>query len=545
MRYTTSKWMKAAGLAVFALSFAACADDDIDNTASRNLSVIEITPSTDYIKLDESKPDEVALTLEWTAAHDYGYDYITTYEYEMELSGSKADEIHEYEDDAVFRRSYTNAELQDILVNQFGQTTSTLGTMLFTVTASFEGPRLVVPDIATARVKVKTYGPKQFLADELWMAGTAVGDSKVALECSAEDTLVYTATAALAEGTINFPLTNFDEQNAIGPSEPDMAITEDDMDAAVSDEAEANYWTVPVADTYKITVNLRTHKVRIISASSLVAVDNIYMAGTAVGSETVAVSQCLENSSLYAWKGELEAGTVYFPFELEGSADMAIVAKSGTTINDGQGMTFTTTDISAASAKAWKITEKGTYRIVVDMDSKSVTIYSAATDLKNTSVSYNNTVDKINPYTQEVTELWMWGGFNASAHDSDKKAGFQEKYKLTQSLANPNVFVYYGDVLPRESVVDGNNQSGDNKGKAIQAYVKFLVSSIENNVYAYGSSASAKRNSFSGYVSPALGEKSKLVGGQSDNRYAFFIIPEGCNYVCVDIENMTVVFDVK
>ncbi len=532
-------------VAAIALSLAACGDDDIDNAASRNLSVIQITPSADYIKLDETKPDEVALTLEWSPAHNYGNEYITTYEYEMQLDGSAADKLHEYEDDAVFRRSYTNKELQDMLVDKFGQTTSTLGTMIFTVTASFNGPRLVVPDIATANVKIKTYGAKQFLADQMWMSGTAVGEEKIEMERSDKDADVFMATAKLMPGTINFPLVNFDENNAIGPVEPDTEVAEGDMEAAVADETEANYWVIPEEDTYKITVNLRTQTVRIVSATSLVSVDKLFMAGSAVGSENIEMTTCLEQEGLYAWKGELKAGTLYMPFELEGNADMALVSNGSQDITDGISMIFGQVATSAAGNKAWRISEAGTYRVVADIENKSVTIYSAATDLKNTSVSYNNTVDKINPYTQEVTELWMWGGFNAAAHDSDLKAGFQAKYKLTQSLANPNVFVYMGDVLPRETVKDDNNKKGDNVGKAIQGYVKFLVSSIENNVYAYGSTADAKRNDHSGYVSPALGETSTVVGGQGDNRYAFFIIPEGCNYVCVDIAKKTVVFDKK
>lgn len=544
MKYNINKWFRMLPVAAIALSLAACGDDDIDNTASRNLSVIQITPSADYIKLDETKPDEVALTLEWSPAHNYGNEYITTYEYEMQLDGSAADKLHEYEDDAIFRRSYTNKELQDMLVNQFGQTTSTLGTMIFTVTASFNGPRLVVPDIATASVKIKTYGEKQFLADQMWMAGTAVGDEKIALERSETDKNIFTATAKLSAGTINFPLVNFDENNAIGPNEPDMPIAETEMAAAVTDEADANYWVISEEDTYKITVDLSKKTVRIVSATSLVAVDKLYMAGTAVG-ETIEMTPCYEKDGLYAWKGNLKAGTVYMPFEQEGEVEMAIVSKTSQDITDGEGMIFNQMAAASANSKGWKIPADGTYRVVVDIEDKMVTIYSAATDMKNTSVSYNNTVDKINPYTQEVTELWMWGGYNASAHDSDLKAGFQSKYKLIQSLANPNVFVYKGDVLPRESVIDGNNQSGDNKGKPIQGYVKFLVSSIENNVYAYGSTADAKRNHHSGYISPTLGEKSGLVGGQGDNRYAFFIIPEGCNYVCVNIETMTVVFDKK
>lgn len=64
-----------------------------------------------------------------------------------------------------------------------------------------------------------------------------------------------------------------------------------------------------------------------------------------------------------------------------------------------------------------------------------------------------------------------------------------------------------------------------------------------NNVYAYGSTADAKRNSKTGAVECTLGEKSTAVAGQSDNRYALFLIPEGANYVEVDIQNLTVLFD--
>lgn len=85
-------------------------------------------------------------------------------------SGSKADAIKEYEDGGMFIRNYTNKELQDLLIDKFDQLTSTKGVMKFTVTASTEGPRLIVPDIATVSVTVKTYGAKQFMADKVFLA---------------------------------------------------------------------------------------------------------------------------------------------------------------------------------------------------------------------------------------------------------------------------------------------------------------------------------------------------------------------------------------
>ena len=61
---------------------ATSCEEEIDNTASRNQSEIELTPSGEYIKLDESKPNETAFTLKWSTAHNFGEDYITTYKYE-------------------------------------------------------------------------------------------------------------------------------------------------------------------------------------------------------------------------------------------------------------------------------------------------------------------------------------------------------------------------------------------------------------------------------------------------------------------------------
>lgn len=540
------------GLSLLSLMFVgfgmSSCKDDIDNLASKNMSEIQISPSTDYIKLDEANPDATALTIDWTSAHDFGYDFITTYKYEIQCIGSTVENIEEYEDDGVFHRSYTNKELQEMLVDRFGMLTSTLNEVIVTVTASFEGNKLIVPDIATAHIKIKTYGEKQFAADKMYLSGSAVGDDDVEMKVSDSDNMIYTYTGKLSAGTVNFPVVNFDEMNAIGPDASDVAISENDMEAVVTDRNEANFWVIPEEDTYKVTVNLRNHTVRIISAGSLIALDALYLAGSAVPEGNVEVAQTLENENVYAWKGELKAGSLYLPILIDEATDMSIAPKTGGVVgmDDGNGMLFTQVSTGTASGgRYWSIPANGTYRVVVDLDSKTLTIYSEATDKSNMTVSYNNTVAGINPFSQEVTELWMWGGYNSSAHDADLKAGFQSKYKLVQSLANPYVFVYKGDKLPRESVVDGNNQTGDNKGKAIQGYVKFLVSSIENNVYAYGSTASAVRNSYSGYISPTLGQTETIVGGQSNNRYAYFIIPEGCNYVCVDIEKMTVVFDQK
>ncbi len=524
----------------FLLLMAAGCSDTIDNFFSHNNSEIQISESGDYVKLDENTPNETALTLDWNAAHDYGNEYITTYKYEMQVDRSSANIISKYEDDGRFHREYTHAELQDLLVNHFGLATSTIGNVIFTVTASFLGPTLRVPDIATKTIKIKTYGPKQFRADHLYMAGSAVPGNKVELQRTETDSLIYTYTGRLLAGQINFPLINFDENNAIGPASADSPVTLSDMPAIVTDESVANYWTLTEEDTYRITVNLKNHTVKILATGAVVEVNQMYLAGSAVGSDQIQINQTLENNNLYAWKGTLNKGELYLPLTFNDEQEMSIVPYSASNhdINDGQSQTFTQVPTANTSTRYWSIPEEGEYRFVVNTEDKSMHIYSATTDMKSAEVQWNNTTLHINPYTTKVDTLWMYGTFNGFDHDTGLFVGYQKKYTLKQSLANPNIFVYSGEALPRSS-------QKDERGNTIQASIKFTVDYHNNNVYAYGSTADAKRNDHNGYITVSDNTPQRLVAGQGDNRYAYFILPEGCNYIVVDIKNLTVIFDKK
>lgn len=522
--------------------FAGCAADDIDNAYSRNKSVIQLATSAEYVVLDENRPDDIALTLEWNAAHEYGNEYITYYQYQMDAVGSKASALKEYDDDGTFRRQYTNRELHELLTGHFGCLTSTVNTLNLTVTASFEGPRVVIPDIATASVRVKTYGEKQYLADNFYIGGSAAGDQPIELLPTSETSKTYTWNGALNAGKINFPVKYGDENNVFSPEKPDTPITSEEMPAIMTDALKANYWVIPEEGNYRITANLEARTVKIVPAGSIIEIDKLYMSGAAVGAEDVEIERTLENDLLYAWRGELKAGKLYMPLLFAEAKAISFVPKdkSNHDIHDGKAHEFDQVSTESGTASAyWTIPADGIYRIVVDLDQRNVTFYSEATDLKNKVVSYNNTVAGINPFTQEVTELWMWGGFNASAHDDGMKAGFQTKYRMKQSLANPNVFVYHGDPLPRSTSTDDWS-----KATATGA-LNFLVSNIENNVYAFGSTIEAERNKKRGYLEVKNGETLKLVAGQSHNRYAFFCVPENCTYVMVDIEKLTVYFGNK
>lgn len=294
------------------------------------------------------------------------------------------------------------------------------------------------------------------------------------------------------------------------------------------------------------TSTMTTDKPFTISRSKAKPVGELYdgvwqvrLEGSAVPEgQTLKLSQTLENENLFACLETLKTGKL----NLKVLYENVYIATEGGAYTDGGETAYTTAD----EACDFDIAAEGLYRIVLNKQTGKLIIYSPETNPKNASVTYNNTVDKLNPYTQEVTSLWMYGTFNGSVQDGSNcpleksSCQFECKYRLIQSLANPYLFVYYneGKALPRYEKVF---QSWDNV--KYKGGVNFYVSNIQNNVYAYGSTAEAKRNSKTGAVECSLGESSKAVAGQSDNRYALFLIPEGANYVEVDVQNLTVLFD--
>ena len=113
---------------------------------------------------------------------------------------------------------------------------------------------------------------------------------------------------------------------------------------------------------------------------------------------------------------------------------------------------------------------------------------------------------------------------------------------MTPSLANPYLFIYKGEKLPRQNSVkdkDGNSHPGG---------LNFKIGVESAGCYAFGSTADAIRGEYDGCIDLTdadLGKKQPLVEGQNNSRYAFFSIPTSVNYVELDIENLTVIFDAK
>lgn len=502
----------AAFAAISGLFMTGCTEE-VDNEYSRFPSVIKITASAEEIVLNEDTPDDVALTLSWSEAADHGSDYMTTYVYEYDLEQNSAPHSEEVFEGEEFVRTYTHADLQEMLVDDYAYTTSTWGTMVFSITANFEGTAgaaVVLPDQDEVTVRIKTYGDKQFAADQVFLGGTAIGSENIGLTPSETNPDLYVYNGNLAAGGFNFPVVYGDENNVIIPAGSQNVTVEsgETYDAVVVGSDETAYsWNITEADSYRVSLNFSNHTVSVIKTSEIMEVDKIFMSGSAAGAAEIEVTQTLENESLYAWRGTLSAGTLSFPIEFGGERNLTMVPNSNDHgFNDGQANPFTTVNSSAAGSRYWEIPEEGTYRIVIDTDARTVTIYSAATDLKPMTVSFKRTqAPAEDPCTVQVETLYIFG-------DDVYYTGSQPKgdpYILTQSLANPRLFVYKGEALKKDNI-------------------KFCVTDHWNNEYAFGSGPDRDKD-----LAVTAGQTvSPIYGGQGNNRYAMFSLPDGViNYI--------------
>lgn len=444
-------------------------------------------------------------------------------------------------------KSYTHKELQQLLTDKWELTPGTTTTLSARIIGSLEGPKFVKPEISTVSVKIQTYIEKEFKADKLYISGTAVDGEDIEIRPMASNPLRYVGIVSLKAGNINFPIVYEDENkvNVISPVVAEQTIQGGkELEAAVKSAEKAGVWVIPESDTYRVLVDFEHHTVSIGLASDYITADKIFVSGTCV-SEKQEMTRTIENENQYAFHAELKNGKVYFPILFDSEESMAIAPETGGDFTDGQEMSFTIkTPEEAALHSSWNINKTGIHRVVINIETKKITIYSPDTDPQPREIkwSYNN-----NDVTTVVERVYIWGPYDGWKTENPKPStpwdtGFNLAHSMTPSLANPYLFIYKGEKLPRQNSVkdkDGNSHPGG---------LVFKIGVQSAGCYAFGSTAEALRGSYDGCLDLTeadLGKQQTVVEGQEHNRYAFFSIPTSVNYVELDIQNLTVIFDAK
>lgn len=433
-------------------------ENDVNPLDNRSDLVIEAS-ATD-IKLNEDTPNDIALTLNWTKADPISSEYSLSYIYKVDLASNDFSDntlIKEFVD-GESSKSYTHKELQQLLTDKWELTPGTTTTLSARIIGSLEGPKFVKPEISTVSVKIQTYIEKEFKADKLYISGTAVDGEDIEIRPMVSNPLRYVGIVSLKAGNINFPIVYEDENkvNVISPVVAEQTIQGGkELEAVVKSAEKAGVWVIPESDTYRVLVDFEHHTVSIGLASDYIAADKIFVSGTCV-SEKQEMTQTIENENQYAFHAELQSGNVYFPILFDGEESMAIAPETGGDFTDGQEMSFTIkTPEEAALHSSWNIKNQGVYRVVINIETKKITIYSPDTDPQPREItwSYNN-----NDVTTVVERVYIWGPYDGWKTENPKPStpwdtGFNLAHSMTPSLANPYLFIYKGEKLPRQNSI--------------------------------------------------------------------------------------------
>lgn len=401
-------------LPVAVICLSACSDNDKSSGGLWNNPAderMELTASAQDLELDGDKPDEVVLTFNWTPAREMPEDYIISYVTKMDLEGNDFNSaVRSDENEGVFSKSYTTAELQNLLVEKWGQSSTKAATVQFRTIAKWDGgSRFAMPEVRTVSVNIRPYKPIVFDADKVYLDGTAMTGGKVTM------------------------------------------------------------------------------------------------------------SKTVEDEHQYAFYGSLRKGTLEIPVEFEGETNYICSESKDGILKDGIAENI----VMRKEAIAWNIPKEGEYRIVVNLEKKTVTINSPDKPLTPVSVKWTGSVGEYKDKVVEttVTKLYAYGGIN---NWSNTCTTF-----LMPSVADPLVFTY--------------------KGTALKAgTIKFLVYSVGdgNTTRAYAYSCPLKEDGTSQEMKVNLGAVMSLSGGDSSaQRNSYFKIDSGVNFIVVNLRTMEARFE--
>lgn len=204
-------------LALAAVGLSGCKDGlgKYDNSwLLDNDETMTLEASATSVKLDVNALDEEALTFTWTPAREMSDEYVLSYVTMLDMKTNEFNSssvVRTLEDDGVYEKSYTNLELQNLIVDKWGKSISEVSTLSFKVIAKWEGgSKYVMPEVRTVDVDIQPYRPITFDADKVFLDGEAVKDvrpsSNYTMTKTPENEFIYAGEFLMKAGRMTIPI---------------------------------------------------------------------------------------------------------------------------------------------------------------------------------------------------------------------------------------------------------------------------------------------------------------------------------------------------
>lgn len=171
----------------------------------------------------------------------------------------------------------------------------------------------------------------------------------------------------------------------------------------------------------------------------LATVASFNVSGTAV-EQPVAMTQTIEDENVFAFYGDLKAG--YFYLAMVGT-EGAIVPLEGTSINPAVTSDFDQEYEALTFEKHWTVPADGKYRIVLNRETKKVTIYDEANDLQPLTKEFQHAGS-----TDWILARHMISGTYYLSTNSKWDNWKGKPYTFNASVADPQILTFVPDAAP-------------------------------------------------------------------------------------------------
>lgn len=346
---------------------------------------ITLSPEQDAVIITRENAAQTALTLTWNDESRYAGK--TAYTLELALKDAPVAKTHQIGEIAANSHSFTGAELQELIVGEWGAEAGD-PVILTARVAAVSGSESVNLS-AVVQVGVTTYAtllpltlsvdPQTLILDEAQAAETAVvfawsdandyaadATYRFSLGISGDETAVETADAAgmgktYTVGALNELLTETWGQ------EPGRRIT---LEARVAAYVGGEQQAVSAISYVDVTPYGATPVF-----ASLALFGDATPGGTDPA-QAVVMTRSGDDSPEFTWQGVLEAGTLRVLCNPDGTlgVDQFIASEADREIASGRSETMTLTRASdpARNAYMWKIAQAGEYTVTVDTEQRTI-----------------------------------------------------------------------------------------------------------------------------------------------------------------------------
>jgi hypothetical protein len=382
---------------IIAITLVSCAKDETYQVELAG--ELQLTISSEEILLQQRFDSQNALTIHWTTGTNEGTGASISYKLHVDRSGNNfATPLVFDAGKAVYEKSFTVAELNQLLINDFGISAGQVATLEMRVVATIHTSPESTQISAVKSVDATSY---ESVTTTLYLIGSASpngwnANDAIALTPKADNPTIFEYKGALSVGDFKFITT-------LGQFLPSYNKGNDNTSLVYrsSDEQPDDVFSISEGSVYKIVANLLELTISI-EKLDLPAYEQLFIVGSAtpIGwdiTNSIELEQDEDNPFIFKYAGVLLPGDFKFP--VNRNSDW------------GQDMFMRETDSTMylhnggdPDDNKWSIAKKGFYILTLNLSDLTIEIHREELYMVGSATPIGWTITEAIQLTEDETD---------------------------------------------------------------------------------------------------------------------------------------------